>query len=115
MLDQAGDQRSPEVALAHSDRSRIAAARGDKALALRESLAALTALPRIQGIYDVRMQPRLWLVHSAHLLESGDAAGAREWAAKALQASVSYDAAASPAIAAARKAVRLTEAASKAN
>jgi hypothetical protein len=112
VLDKAGDQRSAEVALAHSDLSRIAAARGDTALALRESIAGLAALARIQGIYDVRMQPRLWLVHSAHLLESGNAAGAREWAAKALQASLSYDTSASPAIAAARSALRLADAAS---
>ena len=112
VLDTAGDQPLAEVALAHSDLSRIAAARGDTALALRESTTALAALARIQGIYDVRMQPRFWLVHSAHLLESGDAAGAREWAAKALQASLSYDASASPAIADARKAIRLADAAS---
>jgi hypothetical protein len=111
VLEKAADRPLAEVALAHSDLSRIAAARGDAPLALRESTEALAALARVQGIYDLRVQPRLWLVHSARLLKSGDAAGAREWAAKALQASLGYDASASRAIADARDAIRLADAA----
>ena len=58
----------------------------------------------------MRVQPRLWLVHSAQLLKSGDATGAREWAAKALQASLGYDAASSRAIAGAKNFIRLADA-----
>ncbi|MEP6885252.1 MAG: protein kinase [Gammaproteobacteria bacterium] len=112
VLEKAGDRPLLEVALAHSDLSRIAAARRDTLLALRESNEALAALARVQGIYDVRVQPQLWLVHSAQLLRSGDAAAAGEWAAKALQASIAYDAPASRAIADAQSAARLADAAS---
>ncbi len=109
VLQKAADRPSVEIALVHSDLSRMAAARGDTPLALRESTEALAALGRVQGIYDVRVQPRLWLVHSAQLLKSGDAAGAREWAAKALQASLRYDAATSRTIADAKNFIRLAD------
>jgi len=67
-------------------------------------------MDRVQGLYDVRVQPRLWLVHSALLLESGESAGARQWADKALEASLEYDDPMSSAIAAARESVRLASA-----
>ena len=111
VLSNAKDRPLVEVALAHSDLSRMAAARGDTALALRQSTEALAVLARVQGTYDVRVRPRLWLVQSAQLLRSGDAAGAREWAAKALQASLGYDVATSRAIADAKNLLRLAEAA----
>jgi serine/threonine-protein kinase len=115
VLENAADRPLVEPALAHSGLSRIAAARGDEVLALRESGQALTALGRVQGLYDMRVQPRLWLVQSALLLESGDSAGARQWADKALEASLRYDNPASAAIAAARNSVRLASAAPRAN
>jgi serine/threonine protein kinase len=107
VLKDAADRPLIELALAHSGLSRIAQARGDDALALRESGEALTAVDRVQGLYDVRVQPRLWLVHSALLLKSGESAGARQWADKALEASLKYDDPMSSAIAAARDSVRL--------
>lgn len=112
VLEKAADRPLLEVALAHSDLARIAAARNETLPALRESEEALAALARVQGLYDVRVQPQVWLVHSAQLLRSGDATAAREWAAKALQASIGYNAAASGAIADAQNAVRLADAAS---
>jgi eukaryotic-like serine/threonine-protein kinase len=111
VLKEAADRPLVEPALAHSGLSRIAAARGDNLLALRESAQALAALERVQGLYDVRIQPRLWLVHSALLLKSGDQAGARQWADKALEASLRYDDPTSAAITAARNSVRLANAA----
>jgi serine/threonine protein kinase len=111
VLEQAGQQLLPEVALVHADLARIAAARGDPKLALRESTAALDALARVEGVYDVRLQPRIWLVHSAQLLTNGDAVSSREWAAKALQASLRYDASASRAISDAKDGIRRAEAA----
>jgi hypothetical protein len=64
----------------------------------------------VRGLYDLRVQPELWLVHSAVLLKSGDMPGARKWAEKALAASLSYDDPSSPAIAHARDAVRVATA-----
>jgi serine/threonine protein kinase len=115
VLKDAADRPLIELALAHSGLSRIAHARGDEALALRESAQALIAVDRVQGLYDVRVQPRLWLVHSALLLKSGASAGARQWADKALEASLKYDDPMSSAIAAARDSVRLASATSIAN
>jgi hypothetical protein len=107
VLQRAADRPLVETALAHSGLARVAAARDDDALALRESGQALTALDRVKGLYDVRVQPQLWLVHSALLLRSGDRTGARQWADKALEASLRYDDPMSAAIAAARSSVRL--------
>jgi serine/threonine-protein kinase len=107
LLEQAAERPLAEPALARSGLARIAAARGDFALARRESDEALLALDRVQGLYDVRVQPQLWLVHSAVLLKSGDAAGARTWAERALEASVRYDVPASAAIVSARNSIRL--------
>ncbi len=115
VLKRAADRPLVEPALAHSGLARIAAVRGDVVLALRESDQALTALDRVKGLYDVRVQPRLWLVHSALLLRSGDGAGARRWADKALQASLRYDDPMSSTIAAAKDSVRLAGAASISN
>jgi hypothetical protein len=111
VLEQAGQQPLPEVALAHADLAQIAGSRGDPRGALRESTAALDSLARVEGVYDVRLQPRVWLVHSAQLLINGEPVAAREWAAKALQASLLYDASASRAISDAKDRVRLAEAA----
>lgn len=107
VLQRAADRPLVEPALAHSGLARIAAERGDDALALRESGQALTALDRVKGLYDVRVRPQLWLVHSALLLRSGDRTGARQWADKALEASLRYDDPLSAAIAAARSSIRL--------
>src|SRR5260370_26603920 len=77
VLEKATDRPWIETALAHTGLARIAAARGDTTGALNESRLALVALERVKD-YDVRVQPQLWLVHSAVLLKSGDAAGARQ-------------------------------------
>ena len=61
------------------------------------------------------VQSQLWLVHSALLLHSGDATGARQWADKALEASLRYDDPMSSAIAAARNSIRLSGAAPPSN
>ncbi|MDP9088089.1 MAG: serine/threonine-protein kinase [Pseudomonadota bacterium] len=112
VVEKAGDRPLLEPALARAGLARIAAADGDTPRALDGSRQALAAMERVQGLYDLRAQPRLWLVHSAVLRGSGDTTGAREWAAKALEASLRYDHAASPAIAEARAAVRLATATS---
>jgi len=111
VLQHAADRPVIETALAHSGLARIAAARGEYALGLRESAQALTVLDRVKGLYDVRVRPHLWLVHSALLLQSGERTEARQWAEKALEASLRYDDPMSLAIEAARTAVRLAGAA----
>ena len=99
-----------ESALAHAGLARIVAARGDEKGAREESDLALAALERVQGLYDLRVQSQLWLVHSAVLLENGDQPGAHRWADKALAANRRYDDPSSPAIAAAEAAIRATAA-----
>jgi hypothetical protein len=79
--------------------------------AVNESRLALAALNRVHGLYDVRAQPQLWLVHSAVLLKSGDAAGARLSAEKALAASLVYDDPSSSTIPAAKAALHAATAA----
>ncbi len=112
VLEKAAGHLYLETALAHAGLARIATARDDIPGALGESRLALAALERVQGLYDVRVQPQLWLVHSAVLLKSGDAAGARQWSEKALEASRRYDDPSSSAIVDAEGAVRLATVAS---
>jgi len=108
-VEKAAGRRWLEPALAHAGLARIAAARHDTTGALNESRLALAALDRVQALYDMRYQPELWLVHSAVLLQSGDAKGAREWAEKALEASKRYDDPSADSIKQARAAVKAAE------
>ena len=101
----AADRPSVDVALAHAGLARIAAATGDSGSALNESELALATLARVQSLYDLRVQPKIWLVHSGVLLKRGDAAASLLWAHKALAASRQYDDPSSPAIAEAEGAV----------
>ena len=99
-LDQAfaalGD-RTPAVAAAlHDTRARLALARRDSPVALREARAATEVFGKVTGIYDVRLQPRLWRTLADALEANGDATEARQWRAQALEASRRYDAPGSP-------------------
>jgi hypothetical protein len=96
-----------DLPLAHAGLARIAAARGDSRSALDHSQLALASLAQLRELYDLRVREQLWLVHSAVLLQGGDAVGARQWAEKALAASRLHDDPASPAIAAAEVAMRM--------
>jgi len=111
VLEKAADHLYLETALAHAGLARIATARDDIPGALSESRLALAALDRVQGLYDLRVQPQLWLVQSAVLLKSGNAVSARQWAEKALEASRRYDDPSSSAIVEAEGAVKLATAA----
>jgi hypothetical protein len=104
--EQAAERRWIEAAQAHAGLARIAAARDDSAGALIENRLALAALERVEALYDVRVQPQLWLVASAVVLKSGDATGARRWAEKALEASRRYDDPSASSISEARAAIR---------
>lgn len=104
--DHPVEQPSAEEALARAGLARIALLRGDASTADQESRSSLSFLDRVPGLYDVRVQPALWLVRSQVLLGRGDKPGARAFAAKALATSQRYDDPSSPAIAAAEAAVR---------
>lgn len=111
VLAKSADRPLLESALAHAGLARIVAARGDAEGARKQSDLALARLQRVQGLYDLRVQSQLWLVHSAVLLKNGDIPGAHQWADKALTANRRYDDPSSPAIAEAEAAVRATVAA----
>jgi hypothetical protein len=110
VLKHISDRPLLEAALAHAGLARIMAASDDAEGARKESDLALGALEQVKGLYDLRVQSQLWLVHSAVLLKSGDMPGARKWADKALAATRSYDDPGSPAIAQAEGAVRIATA-----
>jgi serine/threonine-protein kinase len=102
----AGKLAYTSEALAYGGLARVALARSQPAAALAASQRSLARLAHVQGLHDVRYGPVLWLIHSDALLANGDAAGAREWAAKAREASLKYDDPTSPSIAAADAALR---------
>ncbi|HEX6832913.1 MAG TPA: serine/threonine-protein kinase [Rudaea sp.] len=113
VIKLAGAQASVELALAHAGLARIATGEGDATVALAESTSALQILAEVKALYDVRLQPRLWLVHSSALRVNGDAVAARQWADKALQASRRYDDPSSSAIADAESSMRRAELAAR--
>jgi serine/threonine-protein kinase len=86
------------LALAYADLAQAAIARRDGATALAESRAALAMLDRNTGLYDVRIGPMLWRTHAEALALNGDAQGASDWNARALEASRRYDDPSSPSI-----------------
>jgi predicted Ser/Thr protein kinase len=98
-------------ALAYGGLARVALARGEVSAALESSRQSLTRLAQMKGLHDVRYHPQLWLIYSDTLLASGDASGAHEWALKAREASLRYDVATSPAIAAANATLARADAA----
>jgi serine/threonine protein kinase/tetratricopeptide (TPR) repeat protein len=108
VIEAAGTRTWIEPAQAHAALARIAGARGDAEGALKESRLAMVALEHVQGLYDVRVQPQVWLVYSAALLKAGDVAGARRLAEKAAQASERFDDAAADSIKRAKAAVLAT-------
>jgi ATP/maltotriose-dependent transcriptional regulator MalT len=101
VIANAGERAYSWEALAYAGLARVALARGQPTPALAASRQSLARLAQIQGLHDVRYGPQLWLVLSDVLLANGDAAGARDWAAKAREASLQYDDPTSPSIAAA--------------
>jgi hypothetical protein len=110
VLEKTADRPLLESALAHAGLARIENARGDSEEAHEQSEQALAALERVRGLYDLRVQSQLWLIHSTVLLTRGDMSGAHQWADKALEATRRYDDPSSPAIAEAEAAVRATAA-----
>ncbi len=106
IVRDAGDRPLPEKALALSGLARIALARGESAPAQLLSERALASLASVQKLHDVRLEPALWLVHSAALAATGDHAQALAFARRAEAASRRYDAPTAPSIVQAQAAVR---------
>jgi serine/threonine-protein kinase len=91
VLAQAKDKHFAPIAFAHGGLARIALTHGDVPAALSEAHVAIETFDHPTGLRDVRGGPYLWLIESAALLRSGDAAGARDSAQRALEASRRYD------------------------
>jgi serine/threonine-protein kinase len=106
VLAKAQDRSLEAIALAHAGMARLALAHGDARQAIDANRRAMEIFDRVTGVRDVRSQPYLWLVQAQALRASGDDAGAREWAQRALDASRRYDDPAAPSIRAAEAAVQ---------
>jgi serine/threonine-protein kinase len=79
------------AALAEGGLARVALAHNDLVAARDASQRAVDAFDHVIGRRDVRSGPYLWLVRADILRRSGDRAGARTWAQRALEASRRYD------------------------
>jgi serine/threonine-protein kinase len=106
VLKQAHDRKLAHVALAYGGLARVQLARGQVSEAVEASRRAIDGFAHVTGFRDVRMGPQLWLVQSEVLQRSGDLAGARAWAQRALEARRRYDHPAAPSIREAETAVR---------
>jgi serine/threonine-protein kinase len=91
VLARAQDRTLEAIALAHAGMARLALAHSDAGAAIDANRRAMDIFDRVTGVRDVRSQPYLWLVQAQALRASGDAAGAREWAQRALDANRRYD------------------------
>jgi eukaryotic-like serine/threonine-protein kinase len=92
VLAQAHERKLAHVALAFGGMARVAMSRSDAAAASEAGKKAVEIFDHVAGFRDVRMGPYLWQVYAQALLLAGDAKGAREWAQKALDADLRYDA-----------------------
>jgi tetratricopeptide (TPR) repeat protein len=106
VIRQAHGRNLAHVALAYGGLARIALARADGRGSVAASGEAVRLFDHVTGFRDVRMGPYLWLIHSQALLATGDRAGAREWATRALEASRRFDDPSAESIAEAEAAVR---------
>jgi serine/threonine-protein kinase len=92
ILAQAHDQTTAAVAGAHAGLALLALRRGDAPAALQSSRTAIEVFERATGNNNVRVGPDFWLIHARALLRSGDPAGAKTFAERALDASRQFDA-----------------------
>jgi tetratricopeptide (TPR) repeat protein len=106
VIAQAHGRKLTPIVLAHGGLARLALARGDAATAGVESTAAIDMFEHVDGFRNVRTAPYLWLIRADALRRSGDNAGAREWAQRALDASRHYDDPSAPSIREAQAAVQ---------
>ena len=97
------------AALAEGGLARVALARADATGAQAASARATDAFDHVVGRRDVRSGPYVWLIRSDVLLRAGDRPAAREWARRALDASLRYDDPTAPSIAQAKAALHAAE------
>ena len=102
VIAQDAGRHAASVALAQVGLARVALAAGRPAEAVAASAQAMQRWAEVRGIRDVRTGAYIGRVQAAALLASGDAAGARAAAAKALADSQRYDVPAAVSIAEAR-------------
>jgi serine/threonine-protein kinase len=77
--------------MAQAGLAQLTLRRGDTAAALAAARSSLSMFDHVEGLIDARDAPYLWQVYAQALLASGDAASARTWAARALEADLRYD------------------------
>jgi serine/threonine-protein kinase len=100
-----GGRRLSHTALARGGLARVALARNDRPTAATASDAAQRQFEAVRGFRDVRMGPYLWLIQSEVLHATGRLDDSRQWAQRALEASLRYDDPTAPSIRAARAAL----------
>ena len=98
VVDEAAVKTWSHVALAQAGLARVALAQGDLQAADQHSRVALATWDQLTGFRDVRMQGYLWRVRAAVLVSKGDAAGAKQLQAQALEAARRTDAPESPTV-----------------
>jgi tetratricopeptide (TPR) repeat protein/tRNA A-37 threonylcarbamoyl transferase component Bud32 len=85
----AGHVSEPAI-YARTSLAELALRRGDTRAALAVSALAMAELSRIEGSYDIRIEPMIWKVRAQALQLSGDLSSARALAQRALDADTLY-------------------------
>ena len=91
IVDHADGRTLAHIALAHGGLARVALARRDRAVAWRESAAALETWRKVVGFRDVRMEPYLQRIRADVLAAGGEVAAAQALENEAAAASARYD------------------------
>lgn len=79
VLQAAGANATAPAAMSHAGMARIELARGQAALALRNTRAAIGLLPEIRHLHDVRLHPAVWRIHAEVLAANGMQDDSAEW------------------------------------
>ena len=91
IVEHADGRTLAHIALAQGGLARVALARHDRAVAWRESAAAMETWNSVAGFRDVRMGPYLQRIRADVLAASGDIAAAQSLEDEAAAASARYD------------------------
>jgi hypothetical protein len=76
--------------LSQAGLAEIALSRGDARTALSTSQNAMEELERLEGYYDIRIQPHVWSIRARCLLLASDYESARALARNARDAALAY-------------------------
>lgn len=91
VVEHADGRTLAHIALAHGGLARVALARRDRAVAWRESAAAMETWNSVAGFRDVRMGPYLQRIRADVLAAGGEVAAAQALEDEAAAASARYD------------------------